>query len=88
MQKHPQSHPDKVNLINLMKDELDRVQTRYVANGSVIVYGALVEGLYGSVIMHEDTFLFVFVNYWYTGHRVKIYATNLKVLCCILSFQT
>ena len=45
MQKHPHSHPDKVKLFNLMKDEIDRVQTTYAANGSVPVYGVLVEGL-------------------------------------------
>lgn len=39
MAKHPFSHPDKVKLVNMMKDELDRAQNRFSVNGSIIVYG-------------------------------------------------
>lgn len=51
MSKHPESHPDKVKLINLMKDELDRAHAKYTANGRFKVYGALVEGLYYSALI-------------------------------------
>lgn len=61
MQKHPQAHPDKVKLVNLMKDELDRAQTLYASNGSVIVYATLVEGLYESVTTHYFFLLIIFI---------------------------
>lgn len=35
MQKHPNRHPDKVKLMILMKDELDRLEKTFKTNGSV-----------------------------------------------------
>lgn len=50
MAKHPQSHPDKVKLVNMMKDELDRAQNKYAINGNIKVFGVLIEGIYQAII--------------------------------------
>jgi hypothetical protein len=44
MLQNPGHNPDKIKLVNLMKDNLDRMQHIYSNNGAAPVLGVLVQG--------------------------------------------